>query len=201
MAVTFCLCLIVSNIFAVKLFCVFDRFTLSGAVIIFPISYILNDCLTEVYGYRDARKVIWMGFILNFAFVLVSQAFIALPGAGFWDGQEHVAYVLGAAPRAAVASLLAFLLGSNVNALIMSRMKSRDGEKLFGVRAIVSSIAGEAIDSLIFVPIVFFGLPLKQILTVMACQIVAKVCYEIIILPLTAYVVKAVKIKEGLIQA
>ena len=198
MAILFNVCLIASNLFAVKLFCLFGKFTLSGAVIIFPISYILNDCLSEVYGYRKAQLVIWSGFAMNFFFVLVSQLVILLPGAPFWEGDEAFRYVFGAAPRATVASLLAFLAGSTINALVMSRMKVADKGKRFGLRAIVSSIAGETIDSLIFVPIVFWNMGAKVILITMACQIVAKVCYEIIVLPLTARIVKRVKAYDGI---
>lgn len=198
MAILFNVCLIASNLFAVKLFCLFGKFTLSGAVIIFPISYILNDCLSEVYGYRKAQLVIWSGFAMNFFFVLVSQLVILLPGAPFWEGDEAFRYVFGAAPRATAASLLAFLAGSTINALVMSRMKVADKGKRFGLRAVVSSIAGETIDSLIFVPIVFWNMGSKVILITMACQIVAKVCYEIIVLPLTARIVKRVKAYDGI---
>ena len=198
MAILFNVCLIASNLFAVKLFCLFGKFTLSGAVIIFPISYILNDCLSEVYGYRKAQLVIWSGFAMNFFFVLVSQLVILLPGAPFWDGDEAFRYVFGAAPRATAASLLAFLAGSTINALVISRMKVADKGKRFGLRAVVSSIAGETIDSLIFVPIVFWNMGSKVILITMACQIVAKVCYEIIVLPLTARIVKRVKAYDGI---
>lgn len=198
MAVAFCICLVASNLFAVKLFCLFDRFTLSGAVIIFPISYILNDCLCEVYGYRKARMVIWMGFAANLFTVLASQLVILLPGAPFWDGSESFNYVFQAAPRATIASLLAFLVGSNVNAMIVSKMKIADNGRRFGLRAILSSIAGETVDSLIFVPIVFWAMGPKVIMVTMGCQIVAKVLYEIIILPVTAAVVKRVKQSEGI---
>ena len=198
MAILFNVCLIASNLFAVKLFCLFGKFTLSGAVIIFPISYILNDCLSEVYGYRKAQLVIWSGFAMNFFFVLVSQLVILLPGAPFWEGDEAFRYVFGAAPRATAASLLAFLAGSTINALVMSRMKVADKGKRFGLRAVVSSVAGETIDSLIFVPIVFWNMGTKVILITMACQIVAKVCYEIIVLPLTARIVKRVKAYDGI---
>ena len=198
MAILFNVCLIASNLFAVKLFCLFGKFTLSGAVIIFPISYILNDCLSEVYGYRKAQLVIWSGFAMNFFFVLVSQLVILLPGAPFWEGDEAFRYVFGAAPRATVASLLAFLAGSTINALVMSRMKVANKGKRFGLRAVVSSVAGETIDSLIFVPIVFWNMGTKVILITMACQIVAKVCYEIIVLPLTARIVKRVKAYDGI---
>lgn len=198
MAVLFNVCLIASNLFASKIFMLWDWCVLPGAVIIFPISYILNDCLCEVYGYRKARLVIWTGFAMNFFFVLVSQLVILLPGAPFWEGQEAFKLVFGAAPKAAVASLLAFLAGSTANATIMSRMKIADQGRRFGVRAILSSVVGELIDSMIFIPLVFWNAGAKTVLTMMACQVTTKVLYEIVILPITSAVVKKVKSVEGI---
>ena len=198
MAVLFVVCLIASNLFAVKIFQLWDWCVLPGAVIIFPISYILNDCISEVYGYRKARLVIWTGFAMNFFFVLAAQLVMLLPGAPFWDGDAAFRYVFGAAPRAAIASLLAFLAGSNINALVMSKMKIADQGRRFGLRAIVSSVAGELADSMIFIPIVFWSTGIKTILTMMACQVSVKIIYEIIVLPLTSYIVKKVKEKEGI---
>ena len=198
MAVLFNVCLIASNLFAVKIFLLWGWCVLPGAVIIFPISYILNDCLCEVYGYRKARLVIWMGFAMNFFFILASQLVIMLPGAPFWDGEAAFESVFSAAPKAAAASLLAFLAGSNVNAMIMSKMKVASNGKYFGVRAIASSVAGELIDSMIFIPIVFWNTGLKTVLTMMMCQVSVKVLYEIIILPVTGAVVKYVKKKENI---
>lgn len=198
MAVLFNVCLIASNLFAVKIFLLWGWCVLPGAVIIFPISYILNDCLCEVYGYRKARLVIWMGFAMNFFFILASQLVIMLPGAPFWDGEAAFESVFSAAPKAAAASLLAFLAGSNVNAMIMSKMKVASNGKYFGVRAIASSVAGELIDSMIFIPIVFWNTGIKTVLTMMACQVSVKVLYEIIILPVTGAVVKYVKKKENI---
>lgn len=197
-AILFNVCLIASNLFACKLFCLFGRFTLSGAVIIFPISYILNDTLSEVYGYRKARFVIWTGFAMNVFVVLVSQLVILLPGAPFWTGDEAFRYVFGAAPRSTIASLLAFLAGSTLNALVLSKMKVHSGGKGFAWRAIASSLAGESLDSLIFVPIVFWSMGWKVILVTMACQVVAKVSYEIVILPLTTLIVRKLKAYEGI---
>lgn len=198
MAVLFNVCLIASNLFASKIFMLWDWCVLPGAVIIFPVSYILNDCLCEVYGYRKARLVIWTGFAMNFFFVLVSQLVILLPGAPFWEGQDAFRMVFGAAPKAAVASLLAFLAGSTANAAVMSRMKVADQGRRFGVRAILSSVVGEFIDSLIFIPLVFWQAGTRTVLTMMACQVTAKVLYEIVILPATSAVVRKVKAVEGI---
>ena len=190
--------LTVSNFFASKVF-LLGPFTLSGAVILFPVTYILNDCLAEVYGYRKARLVIWTGFALNLFFVLVAQLEILLPGAPFWDGQEGFRMVFGATPRALAASLLAFLAGSTVNALVMSRMKIADRSfKFFGLRAIVSSIAGELLDSGIFVTILFWNLGPAAIGKLILGQVTVKVLYEIVILPLTSFIVRKVKAAEGI---
>lgn len=196
MAVTFVVCLISSNLFASKIFSLYG-FTLSGAVVIFPVSYIINDCLTEVYGYRKARLVIWMGFLLNILFVLAAQLVMLLPGAPFWEGESAFSMVFSSTPRAVIASLLAFLAGANVNAIIMSKMKITDSGRRFSSRAIFSSLAGESLDSLIFVPIMFWFLPLQEMGKLMLGQIVVKVVYEILILPLTTLVVNRVKQMEG----
>ena len=196
LAVSFVVCLISSNLFASKIFSLYG-FTLSGAVIIFPISYIINDALTEIYGYRKARLTIWMGFLLNLLFVLAAQLVMLLPGAPFWEGEEAFAAVFSSTPRALMASLLAFLVGANANAIIMSKMKVSNSGKNFSARAILSSIAGETMDSLIFVPIMFWFLPWMEMGKLMLGQIVLKVAYEIIILPITKLVVKRIKSVEG----
>jgi len=197
LAVLFCVCLIASNLFACKIFSICG-FTLSGAVVIFPISYIINDCISEVYGYRKARFVIWTAFALNFLFVLASALVVALPAADFWQNGEEFNYVFKAAPRATLASLLAFLAGSTLNALVMSRLKISDNGRKFSKRAILSSVAGELVDSMIFVPIVFWAIGLPAMLKLMAGQIVFKVFYEILILPVTNRVVKRLKKVEGI---
>lgn len=197
MAVLFCTCLIISNLIASKVIVVFG-ITLPAAVIVFPVSYILNDCLSEVYGYRRACHVIWLGFLMNFFMVLITQLAILLPGAAFWNGDEAFRTVFSATPRATIASLLAFLAGSTLNAGIMSRMKVSQKGKNFWFRAIVSSVVGECADSLIFIPIMFWAIGLKGIIGMMVCQVSAKVLYEIIILPITKSVVTRIKQHEGI---
>ncbi len=197
MAVAFTVCLITSNLFATKIFSLGWGINLPGAVIIFPISYILNDCLTEVWGYRKARLVIWTAFLANLLVVLLGQLVVWLPSASFWDGGEHFDYMFNMAPRVAFASLLAFLAGSTMNALVMSKMKIADKGRRFGLRAILSSLAGEVLDSMIFMPIAFFGTPMKVLGTMMLFQVSFKVIYEIVILPVTSLVVRKVKESEG----
>lgn len=198
MAVAFSVCLITSNLFATKVFSLGWGINLPGAVIIFPISFILNDCLSEVWGYRKARLVIWTAFAANLLVVLLGQVVVWLPAASFWDGGEHFDYMFNMAPRVAFASLLAFLAGSTLNAFVMSKMKVADQGRRFGVRAILSSVAGELLDSLIFMPIAFFGSPVKMLATMMVFQVSFKLVYEIVILPLTSYVVRRVKASEGI---
>ena len=198
MAVAFTVCLIISNLFATKVFSLGWGINLPGAVIIFPISYILNDCLTEVWGYRKARLVIWTAFAANFAVVILGQLVVWLPAASFWDGGDHFNYMFTMAPRVAFASLLAFLAGSTLNSLVMSKMKVADKGRRFGIRAIASSLAGEFLDSLIFMPLAFIGTPVKVLAAMMLAQVSFKVLYEIAVLPLTAFVVRRVKASEGM---
>ena len=195
MAVLFTVCLISSNLFATKVISLWG-ISLPGAVIIFPLSYILNDCIAEVWGYRKARLVLWIAFAMNLLVVLLGQILVWLPAADFWDGAPHFDYMFNMAPRVAAASLLAFLVGSMLNALVLSKMKVADGGRRFGLRAIVSSVAGEFTDSLIFMPIAFLGTPFKVLLGMMLAQVTVKVLYEILVLPLTAYVVRKVKKAE-----
>lgn len=192
----FCVCIIASNLFETKIFEA-GKLTLTGGFLIFPISYIINDCITEVYGLKPARFVIWTAFTMNAFFVFFAQLVRVLPGASFWDGQEHFNYIFSADLRITLASMLAFLAGSMLNARVMDLMRDRDGERHFGWRAILSSLAGESVDSLIFFPIAFFGIGAKNILLLMITQIILKTLYEVIILPLTSLFVKKLKQLES----
>ena len=196
MAVLFVVCLIASNLFATKVISVWG-INLPGAVVIFPISYIINDCICEVWGFRKTRLVIWTAFAMNLFVVLVGQLLVWMPAASFWDGAPHFDYMFNMAPRVLTGSLLAFLVGSTINSLVMSKKKLADKGRFFGVRAILSSLAGEFADSMIFMPIAFWGTPVKTLLWMMVAQVSFKVCYEIVVLPLTAFVVRKVKDYEG----
>ena len=192
MAILFNVCLIASNLFETKIFTA-GMLTLTGGVIIFPVSYILNDCIVEVWGYKKARLVIWTGFAMNFFVVAMAQIVRILPAAPFWDGGPHFDYVFAMAPRVTMASMLAFFCGSTVNAWIMSRMKVASHGRRFSVRAVVSSLGGEMVDSLIFFPIAFWGLGAGEMLSLMASQVILKTLYEVIILPVTSLVVRNLK--------
>lgn len=197
LGILFCTCLIVSNLMAAKIFVV-GGFTLSAAVLLFPVSYILNDCIAEVWGYRKARLIIWSGFAMNFLVMAVFQLAVALPSAPFWEGAPHFDYIFGLAPRLAAASFIAFLAGSFVNAYVMSRMKLASRGRHFSARAVLSTLLGEGVDSMIFFPCAYFGLlPFSEMVAVMAAEVALKVGYEIAVLPVTRRVVNAIKRVEG----
>ncbi len=202
MTVLFIVCLITSNIFVPRIWQVgHSSLQLSGAVILFPISYILNDCITEVYGYRKARFVIWLAFVMS-AFVAVASALVCLLPEPIEPGSKQVAssfnQLFSMVPRTTIASLLAFLIGSNANAFIVSKMKVLTRGRGFGGRAILSSVGGELLDSCIFYPLAFWGMMSAQtILSIIFTQVVVKTAYEIVILPVTTKVVAYLKQKEG----
>ncbi|WP_295640200.1 queuosine precursor transporter, partial [uncultured Mailhella sp.] len=167
--------------------------------LVFPVSYIINDCIAEVWGFGRARLIIWIGFATNFFMVALFQLAVALPSAPFWEGDAAFRFVFGLAPRIAAASLAAFLLGSFLNAYVMSRMKIASRGKHFSLRAVLSTLVGESADSFIFFPLAFGGLvPVQELLHMMAVQIFAKTAYEILVLPLTIRVVARLKTLEGI---
>ena len=203
LAVTFCVCLITSNLFVPRLWRVGNTWMqLSGAVVIFPISYIINDLLTEVYGYRKAMKVIWMGFAMS-AFVALAAGLVSILPAPIDPENIVVAdsfnHLFGLIARTTAASLLAFILGSHMNAWVLSTMKIATKGKGFGWRAVASSIVGELSDSVIFYPLAFIGsMPFKTILSIIVTQVTVKTLYEVIILPVTAMISRKLKAKEGI---
>ena len=197
LAIVFCVCLVVSNLFETKPISL-GVVDVTAGMLLFPVSYIINDCITEVWGYREARFIIFTGFVVNFLFLLLSIAAVAIPAPSWWQGGEAFNFVFRLAPRITVASLAAFLVGSLLNAKVMSLMKAADGERRFSLRAIVSSVIGECADSLVFFPIAFAGvMPVAELLTMMAVQAALKTVYEIIVLPLTVRVVRWLKKTEA----
>ena len=196
-SILFCVCLILANLLETKQIAI-GPVSLTGGLIVFPISYIINDCVCEVWGFRKARLLIWSGFAMNFFFVAVGALCDWIPGAPYWNNDEGFHAVFGLAPRIAAASFAAFLLGSFANAYVMSKMKIRDGGRNFSARAILSTIAGESIDSLIFFPLALSGVvPTEELPKLMLMQVLLKTAYEILVLPLTIRVVKYVKEYEG----
>lgn len=197
LGILFNVCLIAANLLETKVIQV-GSITVTAGLLVFPISYIINDCIAEVWGFKKARLIIWSGFAMNFFVVALGLIAVALPAAPFWEGEQHFDFVFGMAPRIVVASLLAFLVGSFLNAYVMSKMKVSSGGRNFSARAIWSTVVGETADSLIFFPIAFGGLiAWPELLVMMGTQIVLKSLYEVIILPITIRVVKAVKRIDG----
>ncbi|HJG89667.1 queuosine precursor transporter [Barnesiella viscericola] len=197
MGVVFCVCLICSNLLEVKMVSL-GGITATAGLIVFPISYIINDCIAEVWGYRKARLIIWLGFLMNLLAVLFIQLAIVLPSTPFWEGQSAFEATFSSTPRILLASFIAFLAGSFLNAYVMSKMKISSGGKHFSLRAIASTIVGESADSLLFFPIAFGGVvPVKELIVLIVTQACLKTAYEIIILPVTIRVVRLVKRIDG----
>ena len=196
-SILFCVCLITANVLETKQISL-GVFNITGGLIVFPVSYIINDCVCEVWGYRKARLLIWLGFAMNFLFVLFGAIADAIPGAHYWHNDEGFHAVFGLAPRIAAASFVAFLVGSFVNAYVMSRMKINSDGRNFSLRAILSTIFGEGADSLIFFPLALYGVvPTSELPIFIITQVVLKTLYEVVVLPVTIYVVKKTKQIEG----
>ena len=197
MGILFCVCLISANLLATKQI-MFGPFNITAGILVFPISYIVNDCIVEVWGFNKAKFLIWTGFLMNFLFVFFGYVADLIPGAPYWNNEEGFHNLFGLAPRVAAASFLAFLSGSFLNAYVMSKMKVASQGRNFSARAIWSTVVGETADSLIFFPVAFGGvIAWKELLIMMGIQIVLKSMYEVIILPVTIRVVKAIKKIDG----
>ena len=196
--ILFTACLLISNILAVKIIMI-GPWAAPAGVLIFPISYIIGDVVAEVWGYQKARLIIWAGFAVNLIAILFYSLSIVIPAAPFWTNQDAYATVLQYSPRIALASIVAYLFGSFINAYVMSRVKVLTAGKNFSMRAVVSTIAGEGIDSVIFMSIAFIGIiPGHSLLVMIGTQASLKIIYEIIVLPLTVVIVKWLKKQEGI---
>lgn len=196
--VLFVTCLMVSNITAVKLIDV-NGYVLTGAIVIFPISYIIGDVLTEVYGFAKARLVVWVGFGANLFAVLTFALVGVLPAAGFWDGQEAYDVILGATPRILAASFLAYLVGEFANSYILARLKVITAGRMLWLRTIGSTVIGQGLDSIVFVFVAFWGvLPMPVLLGTIAVQALAKIGYEVLATPVTYAVIGWLKKAEGI---
>ena len=195
-SILFTVCLITANLLGAKQIAL-GPISLTGGILIFPISYIINDCVCEVWGYSKVRLLIWTGFLMDFFFVAVCGLCDIIPGAPYWDNDAGFHAIFGLAPRIAFASFMAFIIGSFINAYVMSKMKLKSKGKHFSVRAILSTILGEGADSLIFFPIAFLGvIPTSELPLLMFWQVVIKTSYEIVVLPITIQVVNWVKKHE-----
>ena len=196
-SILFCVCLISANILETKQISVLG-ISLTGGLIVFPISYIINDCVCEVWGFQKARLLIWTGFAMNFFFVAMGALCDWIPGAPYWTNEAGFHAIFGLAPRVAAASFVAFIVGSFANAYVMSKMKIRDKGRNFSLRAILSTIVGESFDSVIFFPLALGGVvPTEELPKLMLWQVLLKTVYEVVALPITIRIVKALKEHEG----
>ncbi|MCX5783402.1 MAG: queuosine precursor transporter [Elusimicrobia bacterium] len=190
--------LIVSNITAVKIISV-GGFYMTAANIVFPVSYILGDVLTEVYGYSRSRLVIWTGFACNLMAVLVIYGAKLMPPAPFWQGQGAYQEILGAAPRILTASFLAYLAGEFTNSFTLAKMKILTRGRVLWARTIGSTLAGQAVDTVIFVSVAFAGtMPLKAAVILACNEWLFKVSYEALATPITYKAVGFLKRAEGI---
>ena len=188
----FTACMIVSNIIAGKTFGFFS-FVLPCGVVIFPIVYVVNDVLAEIYGYEKARRVIILGFFMNLIAVICYNITIWLPAPVFFENSEAFSVVLGSTFRLLIAGFAAYLVGSLVNARLMVYLKKWDEKKLF-VRCILSTLFGEGMDALIFITIGFLGtMPTDALIVMIVAQALFKTAYEIIVYPLTKVVIVRVR--------
>lgn len=191
-------CILTANIVATKLITLNGIFV-SGGIIVFPIIYILNDVLTEVYGLKRAKYVIWFAFLANLVFVTVAYIVSILPNAPFWTEQKAYETILGVTPRLLIASFVAYLVGSFANAIVLSRMKVATAGKYLWARTIGSTVIGEGLDSLIFVSIAFFGtIPNPAVINLITTQWILKTAYEAVMTPVTYAVVNYLKKVEGI---
>ncbi|MBR0037799.1 MAG: queuosine precursor transporter [Bacteroidales bacterium] len=199
LAVVSCVCLVASNILVSKRL----TYGFTGGLLLFPITYIIGDVTTEVYGFKAARRIIVMGFLMNFVVALAGAVAAALPGVENDPSSLAVDTIFhidgGMAMIVLAASMISFLCGSLANAKVMQLMHNRDGERLFTLRAILSTIVGEGVDSLIFFPIAFFGVIADGYMSwadlgrMMLFQVSLKTLYEVVALPVTLRVVRVVK--------
>ena len=196
LTVVFVTAILISNVITAKQVLLPFGITMTGAVFIFPLTYILSDVFSEVYGYTWSRVTCYFAFSMNLFMVVVFMLVIRTPAPDYWTNQEAFATVLGSTPRVMGASLLAYVVGDFVNDQIFRKMKKRHATELkgFGWRAIVSSLFGELCDSLVFLPLAFLGqMPVRTLAIMTVCQVSIKTAYEIVILPITTLVVKKVR--------
>ncbi len=197
-SILFVVVLMISNTVAVKLVQI-GPFVFSGAIFIFPISYIFGDILTEVYGYKASRKIIWSGFVA-LVFMAICYWFVQiLPTPVFWQNQQAYQLILGAVPRIVLGSIIAYFVGEFSNSYVLSKMKIWSNGKHLWMRTIGSTIVGEGVDSIIFGIIAFAGtIPASGLAILIFSGYLAKVIYEVILTPVTYIIVNKLKRTEGI---
>jgi len=194
----FVACLVAANIVAVKLIAPFGL-VLPAAIVIFPVSYILGDVLTEVYGYRAARRVIWLGFLANLIVVAAIALAQILPAASFWDGQAAFERILGQTPRILAASFLAYLIGEFANAFVLAKLKIATEGRWLWLRTIGSTLVGQGLDSAVFITLAFAGIiPPAGLAAAIVTQWLVKSAYEALATPVTYAVVGFLKRRDGI---
>lgn len=194
LTVIFSTCLIVANIIAGKLFSLPFGIVLTTGVFIFPIVYLINDIIPEVYGRETAKKTIWIGFFANLIAVIFFYLSLIAPYPVFWQNQSAFETVLGFTPRLLLASFVAYLCGTFLNTYVLTWVKKLTGQRLLWVRTISSTIIGESVDSVIFILIAFYGvLPNAALPSMVFAQAAFKTAYEIAATPLTYFFVNLCK--------
>lgn len=198
-AAIFVTCLITANIIAVKIIALpFGRAVFAG-VVVFPLSYIVGDVLTEVYGYRRARLVIWLGFGCNLIAVIAIGLGQILPPAPFWEAQAAYERILGYSPRILLASFMAYLTGEFTNSFVLAKMKIATRGRWLWTRTIGSTLVGEGLDSLVFATVALAGtMPQATLVDIIVTLWLVKTAYEVVATPLTYAVVTFLKKIEGL---
>jgi queuosine precursor transporter len=196
-AAVFVTCLLTANIMATKLV-VLGGVVLTAGIVIFPVSYVIGDVLTEVWGYGVARRVIWLGFACNALMVAALWIGGELPAAPLWKGQDAYETIFGHTPRLLVASFLAYLVGEFANAFVLAKLKIATQGRWLWLRTIGSTVVGQALDSAVFVVLAFAGVvPTAALVGIVAAQWVVKVLYEAAATPLTYAAVAWLKSREG----
>ena len=193
----FVVVLLVSNLLAQKI-CLIGGFAVSGAILLFPITYIFGDIFTEVYGFAASRRAIWMGFFATLLLYAVSAVTIALPSAPGWHNQQAFSTVFGIIPRILAASLVAFWAGEFANSYVMARMKLLTSGRALWSRTIGSTLVGQAVDTALVISLTFAGtVPVATIVNMIATGYLLKVAYEVLATPLTYLVINALKRAEA----
>ncbi len=191
--------LLLSNVIGAAKLSQVEGFVFGAGILFFPISYVLGDVLTEVYGYARARRVIWAGFAALLFMAFMSWAVVAMPPADGWPNQPAYEAVFGQVPRIVLASIVAFWAGEFVNSYVLARMKIWTEGRMLWTRTIGSTVVGQGVDSLIFYPVAFLGIwSTEQVLVVMVTNWALKVAWEAALTPVTYAVVGALKRREGI---
>lgn len=190
--------LLLSNLIGAAKLAAVGGYTFGAGILFFPVSYVIGDVLTEVYGYANARRCVWMGFFALIFMAFMSYVVVAMPPAQGWEGQAAYESVFGSTWRIVLASVTAFWAGEFVNSFVLARMKILTGGKYLWTRTIGSTVFGQFADSLIFYPIAFLGIwSTEQVLTVMVTNWGLKVLWEALLTPVTYAVVNWLKRREG----